>query len=155
MANAVMGGLVALKVEYATGGGLIVYYRTLEKLIKTDRQRESNHVSLPKEIFKLLLAGAIRNKDIFDERYYLETYPDIAAAVRSEKIKSGLDHYVETGYFENRVPRTLIVDERYYLQLNPDVADAIRKGRVKSAQEHFNYSGFAEGRVPYKDFSLF
>jgi hypothetical protein len=150
-----MERLLASKMKMTANGGPIVYYRTLEKLIRTDRQRESNHVSLPKDIFRLLLAGAIRNKNIFDERFYLETYPDIAAAVKGKKIKSGLDHYVETGYFENRVPRKLIVDERYYLQQNPDVADGIRKGRVKSAQDHFNYSGFAEGRIPYKDFSLF
>jgi hypothetical protein len=132
-----------------------VYYRTLEKLIKNDRQRDSSYVTIPKEIFRLLLAGAIRNKDVFDERFYLEMYPDIAAAVKSKKIKSGIDHYVETGYFENRLPRKLIIDERYYLQENPDVADAVRKGHVKTAQDHFNQSGFSEGRVPYKDFSLF
>lgn len=132
-----------------------MYYRNLEKLIKTDRQRDPNYVSIPKDIFRRLLAGAIRSKEIFDERFYLETYPDIAVAVRSRKIKSGFEHYVDTGYFENRLPRKLIVDERYYLQENSDVADAIKKGRVTSAQDHFNHSGFGEGRIPYKDFSLF
>jgi hypothetical protein len=132
-----------------------VYYRTLEKLIKNDRQRDSNYVSVPKDIFRALLAGAIRNKNVFDERFYLENYPDIAAAVKTKKIKSGIDHYVETGYFENRLPRKLIIDESYYLQENPDVADAIRKGQLKTAQDHFNQSGFSEGRVPYRDFSLF
>jgi hypothetical protein len=66
-----------------------------------------------------------------------------------------LDHYLDTGYFENRLPRKLLVDESYYLQQNPDVADAIRKGKLKSAQDHFNNAGFNEGRAPYKDFSLF
>jgi hypothetical protein len=139
----------------AVSGGLIVYYRNLEKLMKTDHQRDPNNVSIPKDVFRRLLAGAIRHKNIFDERFYLETYSDIAAAVRSKKFKNGFDHYVETGYFENRLPRKLIVDERYYLQENADVADAIKKGRVKSAQDHFNHSGFIEGRIPYKDFSLF
>lgn len=132
-----------------------MYYQNLEKLIKPDRQRDPNYVSIPKDLFRRLLAGAIRHKNIFDERFYLETYPDIAAAVRGKTIKNGLDHYIETGYFENRLPRKLIVDERYYLQENPDVADAIKRGRVKSAQDHFNHSGFTEGRIPYKDFSLF
>ena len=132
-----------------------MYYRTLEKLIKSDRQRDANYVSIPKEVFRLLLASAIRQKSLFDERFYLEAYPDIATAVKGKKVKSGLDHYVETGYFENRLPRKFAVDERYYLQQNPDVADAIRKGSVASAQSHFNSSGFTEGRIPYKDFSLF
>jgi len=132
-----------------------VYYRNLEKLIKPDRQRGAEYVSIPKEIFRRLLTGAVRSKNVFDERFYLEMYPDIAAAVQSKKIKNGFEHYVDTGYFENRLPRKLMVDERYYLETNPDVADAIKKGRVKSAQDHFNHAGFTEGRLPYKDFSLF
>jgi hypothetical protein len=136
-------------------GGLNVYFRNLEKLIKIDRQRDPQYVAIPREVFRSLLAGAIKNKNLFDERFYLETYPDIATAVRAKKVKSGLDHYVETGYFENRLPRRFIVDERYYLQANPDVAEAIKKGRLKSAQDHFNHAGFTEGRVPYKDFSIF
>jgi hypothetical protein len=136
-------------------GGLTVYFRNLEKVMKVDRQRDPQYVGIPKEVFRGLLAGAIKNKNLFDERFYLETYPDIATAVRSKKIKSGLDHYVETGYFENRLPRRFIVDERYYLQANPDVAEAIKKGRLKSAQDHFNHAGFTEGRIPYKDFSIF
>jgi hypothetical protein len=131
----------------------------LEKFIKNDLQYESNYeskyVSIPVDIFRRLLAGAIQNKGVFDERFYLENYPDIAVAVRSRKIKNGLEHYLETGYFENRMPRKLIVDERYYLQENLDVADAIKKGQVKSAQEHFEHAGFNEGRLPYKEFSLF
>lgn len=132
-----------------------MYFRNLEKLMKVDRQRDPQYVAIPKEVFRSLLAGAIKNKNLFDERFYLETYPDIAKAVHGKKIKSGLDHYVETGYFENRLPRQFIVDERYYLQANPDVAEAIKKGKLKSAQDHFNHAGFTEGRVPYKDFSIF
>jgi hypothetical protein len=132
-----------------------VYYRHLQKLIKIDLEDDSKYVSIPEDIFQRLLAGAIQNKAVFDERFYLENYPDIVAAVRSRKIENGLDHYLKTGYFENRVPRKLIVDERYYLQENPDVADAIRKGRIKNAQEHFEHAGFNEGRSPYKGFSLF
>ena len=132
-----------------------MYFRNLEKLMKVDRQRDPHYVSIPRDVFRSLLAGAIKSKNIFDEKFYLEMYPDIAAAVRSRKIKSGLDHYLDTGYFENRFPRNFIVDERYYLTENPDVADAVKKGRVKSAQDHFNHTGFTEGRVPYKDFSIF
>jgi hypothetical protein len=132
-----------------------VYYRNLEKLIKIDRRQEQTYVSIPEQLFRRILASAIKQKGGFDEKFYLEKYPDIANAVRSKKIESGLDHYVETGYFENRWPRKLIVDERYYLEENPDVADAVRKGLVESAQKHFEQAGFIEGRLPYKDFSLF
>lgn len=130
-------------------------YRTLAKLIKKAPASEPGYVAIPEGLFKRLLAAAIKQKGVFDERFYLERYPDIASAIKSHKVKSGIDHYLETGYFENRQPGRLMVDERYYLQENPDVADAIRRGTVKSAQEHFDNAGFNEGRIPYEDFSLF
>jgi hypothetical protein len=131
-----------------------VNYHNLEKLMKNDRN-ESNYVTIPKYVLRRLLSSALKSKNLFDERFYLETYPDIAAAIRGKKVKSALDHYLDTGYYENRMPRKLIVDERYYLQENPDVAAAIKKGRLKNAQEHFNQGGFMEGRLPFKDFALF
>jgi hypothetical protein len=142
-------------LDYNAQPRLPVYYRNLEKLIKIDRQQGLKYVSIPEDVFRRLLIGAIQNKGAFDERFYLENYPDIVTAIRNRKIRNGLEHYLETGYFENRLPRKLMVDERYYLQENPDVADAIRKGQVKSAQDHFEHAGFSEGRLPYKDFSLF
>jgi hypothetical protein len=132
-----------------------MFYRILEKLIRLSSIDDVKYVSMPEEVFRCLLAGAIRNKGLFDETFYLETYPDIRNAVRSGKIGSGLEHYVATGYFESRLPARLMVDELFYLQENPDVADAIRNGRIKSAQLHFDAVGFREGRSPYKGFSIF
>jgi hypothetical protein len=132
-----------------------VFYRNLEKMLKAERQDEANYVTVPREIFRHLLSGAIRNKNMFDERFYVEFYPDIAAAIKGRKLKTGLEHYLQSGYYENRLPRKLLVDESFYLQQYPDVADAIRRGKLKSAQDHFNNAGFNEGRLPYKDFSLF
>jgi hypothetical protein len=130
-------------------------YRILGKLIEASNSEGVKYVSIPEDIFRRLLAGAIKSKGLFDERFYLEAYPDVASAVRNGQIASGLEHYVATGYYENRLPRKLIVDERFYLQENPDVAEAIRKGRVRDAQEHFDAAGVIEGRAPYRDFSLF
>jgi len=130
-------------------------YQNLVKVVKRDAQREPGFVAVPEAMFRALLAAAIKQKGEFDERFYLENYPDIAAAVRSRKVASGLDHYLETGYFENRLPKKFIVDEAFYLRENSDVAEGIRRGVVKSAQEHFDNAGFAEGRLPYRNFSLF
>jgi hypothetical protein len=130
-------------------------YKNLQKITKRDNSKDPGYVALPESLFCELLAAAIKQKGEFDERFYLESYPDIAAAVRNRKIASGLDHYLETGYFENRRPKRFIVDEAYYLKENPDVAEGIRRGVVKSAQEHFDNAGFAEGRLPYFGFSLF
>jgi hypothetical protein len=136
-------------------GECTMLYRLLNKLIKRSNSEGVKYVSVPEELFARLLAGAIKGKGVFDERFYLETYSDVASAVRNGQIASGLEHYVVTGYYENRLPKKLIVDERFYLQENRDVADAIRRGQLRNAQEHFETAGFTEGRAPYKDFSVF
>jgi hypothetical protein len=133
----------------------MMQYKTFAKFLKNGTSISPDYVALPEALMRRLLVAAIRQKGEFDERYYLETYSDIANAVRSKKIASGFDHYVETGYFENRLPRRLVVDEAYYIQENHDVAEGIRRGIVKNAQDHFDNAGFAEGRLPYKGFSMF
>jgi hypothetical protein len=111
-------------------------------------------VTLPVELFHRVLASALRSRSGFDETYYLSKYPDVRAAVNNGTLQSGEDHYILTGYFEDRFPRRIIVDEGYYLSENRDVAEALRSGAVKSAQVHFEFAGFSEGRSPHKDFSL-
>jgi hypothetical protein len=130
-------------------------YKNLARLVRSDSSLGADYVALPETLMRRLLGAAIRHKGEFDERFYLETYSDIANAVRNRRVPSGFDHYVETGYFENRLPRRLVVDEAYYIKENPDVAEGIRRGIVKNAQDHFDNAGFAEGRLPFKDFSLF
>jgi hypothetical protein len=134
---------------------MIVSYRDLDRLMRSGSPTEPRRISIPRDKFRLLLAAAVGGKSLFDEQFYVEFYPDIAAAVRSKRLKSGLDHYLDNGYFENRLPRKILVDESYYLQQNSDVADAIKKGKLKTAQDHFERVGFTEGRLPYKGFSLF
>ena len=127
-------------------------YGSLKKLIVP--HSDSDNVILPKELFRRLLTGALKNAKIFDEDFYVAANFDIGAAIRSNKITSGAEHYFLAGYFEDRLPRQLIVDEEFYLENNPDVFAAIKKMRIRSAQEHFEFSGFKEGRVPFKGFSM-
>ena len=89
-----------------------------------------------------------------DEAWYLETNPDVAAEVKSGGLKSGREHYITAGYFENRLPRPVEVDEDWYLAEYPDVAEAIRGGVLPSAAVHFKRSGFLEGRLPHAGWSL-
>jgi hypothetical protein len=130
-------------------------YKILRKIISISRIDGVNHITVQEDVFFRLLAGAIKNKGMFDEKFYLENYHDIRDAVKSGVIESGLEHYIATGYFESRMPRRFVVDEAFYLRENPDVAEAIQSGKIKSAQVHFNALGFFEGRSPYKGFSLF
>jgi len=112
-------------------------------------------VTIPADLFRTLLITALRSKHFFDENFYLANNADISRAVKTKQISSAADHYFETGYFEGRLPRKLLVDEKFYLEQNPDVLDAVRKGKVKNAQEHFDCAGFREGRQPYAGFSMF
>ncbi len=43
--------------------------------------------------------------DRFDEDYYLKVNPDVAAAGSCKGIPNGLDHYLESGFRENRYKR--------------------------------------------------
>jgi hypothetical protein len=130
-------------------------YNNLAKLTKTTNVGGKKYVSIPEDLFRRLLAAAIKGKGLFDENFYLEMYPDIAVAVKNGKIASGLEHYTTAGYFEGRLPKKLMVDERFYLQENSDVVDAIKRGKLRNAQQHFEGAGFREGRPPYQGFSVF
>ena len=82
---------------------------------------------------------SIRNlvQDLFDEAYYLEHSPDVAAA----EIDS-LMHYINQGYQEGRDPNPLF-DSAYYLQQNPDVEAASLNPLI-----HYIESGYQEGKDP-------
>jgi len=104
------------------------------------------HVSLERSLLMKLLAGAISNKIIFDEVFYLATNPGIKKAIAKKEVDNGASHYLMTGYFEGRMPRKFLVDEKCYIENNSDVADGVRKGLIKGGQAHFESNGFREGR---------
>lgn len=112
-------------------------------------------ISLPSNVFRDLLIGALRAKAVFDADFYVNSYPDVRHALDKKMIEGAAEHYYTTGYFESRMPKKILVDEKFYLQNNPDVASAIKEGTVTSAQDHFEIAGFEEGRLPYAGFSLF
>lgn len=95
-------------------------------------------------LLKTMLAGIE-----VDEEWYLQTYDDIARAVREGLIKSAKQHFVDDGYFEGRMPFPIDVDEGWYLQRNPDVAESVRRGIIESGQAHFQEDGYREGRLPF------
>jgi hypothetical protein len=113
----------------------------------------STEVRIPKELLKLLLQVAVANSD-FNEAGYLRENPDIAAAVRTGKVKDPHLHYVGFGYFEGRDGATPDVDEGWYLRTNTDVADGVRSGRIGSATQHFRVAGVVEGRSPSAAYSV-
>jgi hypothetical protein len=89
-----------------------------------------------------------------DEPWYRATYRDVDEAVRAGRFASAREHYVISGYFENRFPHAIQVNESWYLAEYPDVAEAIRSGSMSSATQHFESDGFKEGRLPWRGWSL-
>lgn len=119
----------------------------MKKLNITREQLDSGEpVLVPAPVLKALLQLAAPNSD-FDERSYLDSNPDVRAAIKSGRVATAHAHYAMVGYFEGRrgaVP----VDESWYLRSYPDVRSAVDSGAIKSAAEHFYAVGAAEGRSP-------
>ncbi|HMN85494.1 MAG TPA: hypothetical protein PKA74_05855, partial [Bauldia sp.] len=78
--------------------------------IQVDASRQI--VSMSSDLFASLLRSSIA--PVFDERWYLEKYPDVGKAIRNGTIRTALEHYVEHGFYENRMPYAIRVDETYY-----------------------------------------
>ncbi len=89
-----------------------------------------------------------------DESWYLGRNLDVADAVRQRKFANAREHYVQHGYYENRMPYDIKVDERWYLQQYADIREALQQEIYPSAQAHFYAVGFGEGRLPYAGFTL-
>jgi hypothetical protein len=111
------------------------------------------HFRVERNFLISLLAKRIANIK-FDEAWYLARYPDVKEAVRRGVFSSGREHYMLSGYYEHRMPSSILVDEKWYLDAYPDVAEAMRAGIYKSGQAHFDLAGFREGRMPYANFQL-
>ncbi|GAA0589639.1 hypothetical protein GCM10009416_30260 [Craurococcus roseus] len=81
--------------------------------------------------------AALRRTNLFDSRYYLERYPDIAEAG-----VDAFDHFYDHGYTEGRCPNPYF-DPLWYSARNPDVAT----GGLQPLY-HYAFHGDAEGRSP-------
>ena len=102
-----------------------------------------------REILKPLIMGI----DV-DEDWYLLVNQDVKRAVQEGVFASAKDHYVVSGYFENRPPRHFVVDEAWYLATYSDVRDNLNVKLFSSAQQHFDEYGFREARLPFSGWRL-
>jgi hypothetical protein len=118
--------------------------------INRERLDGTARIAIDAKLLRAILQVAAGGQP-FDEAFYLETYPDIAAAHAKGDIPDLHRHYVEAGYFEGRAGAPADVDEEYYMQTYRDVGMAVKRGDVKSGAEHYVRSGAAEGRVPRAD----
>ena len=84
---------------------------------------------------------------IYDEDFYLATYPDIRDGVRAGHFACGFEHFALHGATEGRNGCSFF-NERGYLEGNPDVAAAVLSGALRSGESHFVSNGNREGRLP-------
>lgn len=132
-------------------------FNRLEKLITTTKAKkpgEEDIISMPASAFMSILRAAVYASPVFNEAHYCASRPDVAVAVREKKIPSAIEHFAQTGYFQDALPGKIAIDENYYLSENKDIALAFRKGQIKDLQKHFEARGYVEGRLPYADFSI-
>jgi hypothetical protein len=113
----------------------------------------SSEVSVPAGLFRDLLRFTLEHVR-FDEGYYLRSYPDVAGALANGLFVDARHHYIEFGYFEDRLPFWVEVDETFYFRTYPDIEAEVRAGTIPSAQLHFERYGFHEGRLPREGWSL-
>ena len=101
------------------------------------------YVEVREDVLGRMLESLLRDV-VVDEGWYRSVNEDVDAAIRSGEMKSAHEHYVRSGYFEDRLPRPIPVDDAWYLREYPDVAEAIRAGHFTSAEHHFGVAGFRE-----------
>ena len=132
-------------------GGVVKYvppFETIRRSVEISTVKGELRVSVSYEDFIGLLKTMLASVEV-DEEWYLDTYEDIARAVRDGVVRSAKQHFIDDGYFEGRMPFPIKVDEAWYLQHNPDVAESVRRGIIASGQVHFQEDGYREGRMPF------
>jgi len=120
------------------------------KLVSFDAD---SRVSVDEPFFRVLLGSMIQNIE-FDEEFYFSRYPDVKDAVLKGIVESAHSHYLQSGYFEHRLPRRIPVNERWYVATYPDVGKALKAELFKNGQQHFEENGYREGRLPSAGFIL-
>jgi hypothetical protein len=115
--------------------------------------RENTRVWLDMELVTALLR-ALANGITVDDAWYCERYPDVEDGIRKGEFKSAKHHYVQFGYFEDRLPQYFEVDDEFYGSAYPDIAGQLDAGGLPSSQEHFELYGFREGRLPWSEWRL-
>lgn len=94
-------------------------------------------------------------EQLFNEAYYLETYPAVKEAVAAGTYASGMAHYIQVGQRNPAMKPSLYWNEARYLNINPDVKARLSSWDLRSGLQHYLEVGFTEnGRVPF-DIDMF
>ena len=103
------------------------------------------------------LAAASPNA-LFDEQWYRQSNPDVAAAIEDGRFRSGFLHFIQTGLFEGRWPSEAIqsfaarrfaeplpavswIAAAAYLSANPEARSFLRHFPILEPLSHYNSYG--------------
>jgi hypothetical protein len=90
------------------------------------------------------------NYAIFDEQYYLASYPWVKPAIDAGIIKSGREHFEKFGQAAGLTKVSRYFDENAYLTVNTDIRPFVRtvnpNGPFASGLDHFIQFGYDEGQ---------
>ena len=104
--------------------------------------------------FKGLLRFVLEAVQFYEHRH-LYLYADVTDAVANGYFRKNAGyHYVEFGYFEDRLPFQVEVDEAFHFWEYPDIEAEVSAGPLSSAQEHFERRGYNAGRLMRRNSSL-
>ncbi len=121
----------------------------------------STHQSIEKDI-KLVRADTLKSiikkspinerkldhyLQYYNEDYYLGCQPDIAAAVKAGHLQSGLSHYIEHGFIEER--RCFHLNHRSYARNYPIAAVEVSSGEYLDFDHHYVEIGALRGYLAY------
>ena len=89
----------------------------------------------------------------FDEEWYLAEYSDVAQGVASGHLKSGLEHWLQSGKAEGRIPppgynEGSAFDAAWYESVYHAARDDIAAGRASDAWDHYERLGRHRGYLP-------
>ena len=85
----------------------------------------------------------------FDEKFYLQTWPDVARAVKAGVFSSGLEHYVKSGFREGH-RRCFPFDPSWYSMEYPLAAFEVGQGDYLDLMHHYVEVGAMRGYKPVK-----
>jgi hypothetical protein len=90
------------------------------------------------------------NYAIFDEQYYLASYPWVKPAIDAGVIRSGREHFERFGREAGLTQVSRYFDENTYLSVNTDIRPFVRtvnpNGPFASGLDHFIQFGYEEGQ---------
>lgn len=87
---------------------------------------------------------------MFDPEFYAQTYPDLEVARLEGRLSNLHDHYIQTGFFEGRLPSEPPFDAEWYATYYSDLKGEFGTDRA-ALQNHFRTAGLAEARAGTED----